>query len=382
MATEIQSKERLFHIAKRDVLPKWKVAIIYVVAVVIALILSSLLSLILFGANPITVIKEIFMGNFGTEQNLWLLLQDMSLLLLVGLALVPSFKMKFWNLGGNGQILMGCLACIACMYYFGGKLPDAVVWLMMLVSSILAGAIWAVIPAIFKSKWNTNESLFTLMMNYISEYIVLFVIGKWVTDGSGTLQAGRHIKDAYLPKVGNSYLLIIIVAVIIVTFMYFYLKKSKHGFEVNLVGESQNTAKYVGINVKKIIIRTLILSGAICGLVGLLLGGAKNHTINNGSAKNMGFTAIMVVWFAKCDPLLMIVSSFGVTFLTKGMDQVKTTFKLTNDALPGAIVGFVFFIIITCDFFINYKITFKKKSDKRLSSDFINSDKTDVKEEK
>lgn len=375
MTNEKIIREPLFHITKKDVLPAKKVVLIYLIAVVVAMVLSALVCTIFVGANPLKVIAEMFNGNFGTEKRIWLLLQDTSLLLLVGLALLPAFKMKFWNLGGNGQILMGCLACIACMKYLGGTMPDAVVWIFMIIASLAAGAIWAVIPAIFKAKWNTNESLFTLMMNYIAAGLVMVAISEWVPTGSGVLSPIRY---AHLPVIGNEYVLTILCAVVVVVLMFFYLKKSKHGFEVSLVGESQNTAKYVGLSVKKVVIRTLVLSGAICGLVGLLLGGGINYTMNRNSANNMGFTAIMVVWFAKCDPLMMIVSSFGITFLSKGMSQVKTFYGLNNDAITNLVVGLVYFIIIACEFFIVYKISLRKKK-KETVSDFIENGEDKVK---
>lgn len=366
MINEKTVREPLFHISKRGEISKKKVALLYTSAVLVALLLSGLVCTVLFGANPFKVLMEMFNGNFGTERRFWLLMQDGSLLLLVSLALAPAFRMKFWNLGGNGQILMGALACVACMFYLGGKLPDAVVYLLMVVAAVGAGILWAVIPAIFKAKWNTNESLFTLMMNYIAVGLVNYAISKWAKNQTGTLEP---IDEANLPEIGNRYILIILVAVIATVFMFFYLKKSKHGFEVALVGESHNTAKYVGINVKKIVIRTLVLSGAICGLVGLLLGGAINHKVSDSAANNMGFTAIMAVWFAKCDPLIMIISSFGIIFLSRGIRHVQNNvLHLTNDAISDMIVGVAYFIIICCEFFLVYRLqTRKRKNNVRFT---------------
>ena len=352
-------REPLFHISKRGTLTNGKVALIYASAVLIALLMSGIICTILFGANPFEVLGEMFNGNFGTERRFWLLMQNGSLLLLVSLALAPAFKMKFWNLGGNGQILMGALACYACMFYLGDKLPDIIVYLIMIVASVGAGILWAVIPAIFKAKWNTNESLFTLMMNYIAAGLVNYAISKWAVNQTGTLEP---IDKANLPEIGNKYVLVILTAIVVTVFMIFYLKKSKHGFEVALVGESQNTAKYVGINVKKVVMRTLVLSGAVCGIVGLLLGGAINHKVSDSAANNMGFTAIMAVWFAKCNPLIMIISSFGIIFLSRGIGHVQNNvLHLTNDAISDMIVGVAYFIIICCEFFVVYRLQSRKR---------------------
>lgn len=351
-------REPLFHIVKRSGLTTKQAVLIRVYAVLAGLLLCGIICTAIFKVNPFSVYFELFMGAFGTTDRIWYLVRDTALLLGVGLALIPAFKMKFWNLGGNGQVLMGCLASVACMHYLGGKIPDILVNILMIITSIAAGALWAVIPAIFKANFKTNESLFTLMMNYIASGIVLFCIDSWVKTGSGVL---APIKEGNLIKLGNNHVLTILVVAILTAFMYVYLKFTKHGYELTVVGESENTARYVGINVKKVIIRTLVLSGAICGIIGLLLGGSINHTINTESAANRGFTGIMVAWLAKFDPLMMIVTAFGITFLSRGMGQVQSAFGITNAAVSDIIIGLIYFCVIGCEFFINYRIIFRGK---------------------
>lgn len=352
-------KEPLFHISKRADLPLKKAILIRAGAVLSGILLCSLICTVIFeGANPVSVIGAIFDGNFGSSRRIWNMLLDMFLLLGVGLALLPAFKMKFWNLGGNGQILIGMLAAITCMFYMGGKVADGVIILCMFFASILAGAIWAVIPAVFKAFFKTNESLFTLMMNYIAMGIVGFCINEWVKTGSGVLTPLEH---GNIPELGNKFLLSILVIAVVTAVMFAYMKYSKHGYEIAVVGESENTARYVGINVKKVIIRTMALSGAICGLIGFLLAGAIHHTISEASANNMGFTAIMVAWLAKFNPLMMILTAFFITFLSKGMAQVQTQFGITNNAVSDIIIGLIYFCIIGCEFFISYKVKFRGK---------------------
>ncbi len=363
MNNEKTMREPLFHISKKASIPLWKAILIRVAAILAGLALVGLICVIIFKQNPFAIYEEMIMGNIGTDRRIRLFLQDGSLLLLVTVGLLPAFKMKFWNLGGNGQVLMGCMATIACMQLLGGKMPKETIWIFMIVSSVLAGAIWAVIPAIFKSLFNTNESLFTLMMNYIATTIVAYFISKWATNGSGVLTPYKEY-CGWLPMNESKYLLVLICAAVVTTFMFFYLKSSKHGYEVLVVGESINTAKYVGINVKKVQIRTLLLSGAICGLVGLLLGGSINHTISESSVNNMGFTAIMAAWLANCNPLMIVISAFGITFLTKGMKQVQTAFGITNNAVSDIIIGVMYFAIIACEFFISYEIKFRHKKAK------------------
>ena len=280
------------------------------------------------------------------------------------MALIPSFKMKFWNLGGNGQILMGCLMAYSCAYWFGGKIPEWSLILLMLVTSIAAGILWALIPALFKAFFGTNETLFTLMMNYLAIGIVCYFRAAWIKSGSGQYPTLTH---GILPSLGNDRLLTIIVFFVIAAVIYVYLKFSKHGYEISVVGESVNTAKYVGINVKKVIIRTLILSGAIAGLIGFFLiartGPGLSETLDN---KNWGFTAIMTSWLAAFNPLMAVLSCFFIAFINKGMDQVRSGFGFSNTSVSNIVIGLIYFFVIACTFFINYKIVRRDNSGKRL----------------
>ena len=353
----------LFHISKRDRIPLTKAIAIRAIAIVSGILFASILCGIIFGENPFKAILSILKGAFGSSRNVWLLFRDTAILLGVALALVPAFKMKFWNLGGNGQILMGALVTVAIMRSSLGSNNTLIANILMVVSSILIGAIWAVIPAIFKALFKTNESLFTLMMNYIAVGLVSYFISRWSTNGSGVL---GQIYTGHLPEIANTHLLSIIVVAIITALMYFYLKHSKQGYEISVVGESENTAKYIGLNVKLVTIRTLAISGAICGIIGLLLAGSIDHSINENTANNLGFTAIMVAWLAKFNPLIMIFSSLLISFLTRGMGQVQTDFNIRNDAVTDIVIGIIYFFIIGCEFFISYKLKMKQKEKKQI----------------
>ena len=366
------SREPLFHVVKREAMPKWKEMLYLLGAVLLSLVFGAIFCGIISNNSPFAFFKYLFDGVFKTKRRIWVALKDMALLLGVAIALLPAFKMKFWNLGGNGQVLMGCLAAVVCMKFLGGKMPDWSINIIMIVASILAGAIWAVIPAIFKAFFKTNESLFTLMMNYIAVGIVNWFITKYSNSGSNTL---LPISTGNLPKVGNEYLLTIIVIAVVTAIMIIYFKFSKHGYEVSVVGESENTARYIGINVKKVVIRTVALSGAICGIVGLLIVGAINKTITPNSANNMGFTAIMVAWLAKLNPITMIFAAFFVTFVNNGMSVVRTEFGLTSSAASNIVLGFIYFFVIACDFFITYKLIFrqskKTKKEKKTNTNEV-----------
>ena len=362
-----KKKEPLFHIVKRDAIPWYQSLGIRAAAIVLALILCAIITTVTTGINPIQVYQSIFAGAFGSARKTWITFQNISILLLISLALTPAFKMKFWNIGGEGQVLIGGLASAACMICLGNKLPNAAVILCMIVASIAAGAFWGFIPAFFKAKWNTNETLSTLMMNYIATQLVAFYTIVWeVPKGSGKIGIiNQNTNVGWLPQAfGYKYLLSILVAVLITSFMYIYLNYSKHGYEISVVGESENTAKYVGIKVEKVIMRTVVLSGAICGLVGLLLVGGFNHTLTTTIAGGQGFTAVLVSWMSKFNPLTMVFSSFLIIFMNRGASEISTNFGL-NQSYSDILTGIILFFIIGCEFFISYQLQSRKKAEKK-----------------
>ena len=361
-----KKKEPFFHVVKRDALPWYQSVGIRAVAIILALIVCGIVTTLTTGINPVEVYQSVFAGAFGTARKTWITLQNMSVLLLIALALTPAFKMKFWNIGGEGQVLIGGLAAAACMICLGEKVPSAVVIVCMVVSSVAAGAIWGFIPAFFKAKWNTNETLSTLMMNYIATQLVAFFTILWeVPKGSGKIGIINQNSNAgWLPQLfGSKYLLSIFVAVSVTVFMCIYLNYSKQGYAISVVGESENTAKYVGIKVEKVIIRTVVLSGALCGLVGLLLVGSINHTITTTIAGGQGFTAVLVSWMSKFNPLTMVFATFLIIFMDRGASEISTAFGL-NHAYSDILTGIILFFIIGCEFFITYRLQFRKKAEK------------------
>lgn len=361
-----KKKEPLFHIVKRSALPWYQALLIRIAAIILALILCAVITTITTGINPIQVYESIFAGAFGSARKTWVTLQNISILLLISLALTPAFKMKFWNIGGEGQVLIGGLAAAACMICLDDKMPGGLLILCMVLASIAAGAVWGLIPAFFKAKWNTNETLSTLMMNYIATQLVAFFTIVWeVPKGSGKIGIiNQDTNLGWLPQAfGSKYLLSIIVAVLVTLFMYVYLNFSKQGYEIAVVGESENTAKYVGIKVEKVIIRTMLLSGAICGLVGLLLVGGINHTVTTTIAGGQGFTGVLVSWMSKFNPLTMVFSSFLIIFMDRGASEISTNFGL-NHSYADILTGIILFFIIGCEFFITYRLQFRKKAEK------------------
>lgn len=363
MHKEKKQREPLFHIAKRPALPWYKSWGVRAIAILAALVFAGLVAMALTGENPLQIYVTMFKGNFSSERRFWMLLQSIAMLLCVSLAVTPAFKMRFWNIGAEGQVLVGGLATAACMIMFGNKMPNWLLIIVMIVSSMLAGAVWALIPAIFKAKFNTNETLFTLMMNYVGIQLVSYFVILWENPkGSGHIGIiNQSTQAGWLPTIGSQkYMLNIIIVLAITVFMYIYLKYSKHGYELAVVGESENTARYIGVNVNKVIIRTMLLSGALCGVAGLLLVGGTDHTIATTTAGGRGFTAIMVSWLAKFNPIYMIATSFLLAFFERGASEISTIFNL-DQSFSDIISGIILFFIIGSEFFINYEIKFTKR---------------------
>ena len=354
-------KQSLFHISKRDALPWYQRVLIRGGAILLALIVCALVTMLLTGENPISIYGTIFYGAFGTARKSWVTFQNLAVLLGISLAVTPAFKMRFWNIGAEGQVLIGCLATAACMICLGDKLPNGVLILVMLAAALAAGALWGVLPSFFKAKWNTNETLFTLMMNYIATQLAAFFIIIWeVPKGAGKIGIINQNSEAgWLPVIGGKqYLLTILVVAVMTILMYIYLTYSKHGYEIAVVGESQRTASYAGIKVERVIIRTMVLSGAVCGLMGLLLTAGTDHTLTTTIVGGRGFTAVMVSWLAKFNPIVMVFTSLLLVVLSRGASEISSVFSL-NHSFADILTGIILFFIIGSEFFLTYKVSLR-----------------------
>ncbi len=349
------------HIVKRDDIVWWRAWLVRIISVVLALIVCGFVTLSLTDLNPLEMYVTMVEGALGTSRLMWNLLQNTAILLCVSLAVTPAFKMKFWNIGAEGQVLIAGLATASCMIFLGEKLPCYILIPVMLIASILSGALWALVPAVFKTRFNSNETLFTLMMNYVAIQIVAYYTLEWsVPKGSGT---PRTLEFGQLPVImGQKYLINILFVAVLTVIVYIYLKYSKQGYEISVVGESENTARYIGINVKKVVLRTMAISGALCGIAGFLLVAGTDHSLKSDTAGGRGFTAIMVSWLAKFNPVFMVLTSLLIVFLQKGASKISEVYRL-NSSFSDIITGIIIFFIIGSEFFINYKIKFNKREE-------------------
>lgn len=359
----VTKNEPLLRMSKRDSISLPKAWIIRLVAVAMSLIVCALVIVAITGQNPVEVYIGIVDGAIGSKRRIWVTIRETMVLLCIAIGLTPAFKMKFWNIGAEGQILMGGVATAALMIYFGDKISNGILLPLIFVTSAVAGMLWGVLPAIFKAHFNTNETLFTLMLNYVAMQIVTFCIVFWENPvGSNTVGViNSATRKGWFPDVfGNSYGLNVILVLGLTVVMYIYMKYSKQGYEIAVVGESQNTARYAGINVKKVIIRTMLISGGICGAAGALIVSGASHTISTSTAGGRGFTAIIVAWMSKFNPFAMIIVSAFLVFMQQGSIQIASQFGL-NESASDIITGIVLFFLIGCEFFINYKLDLRKK---------------------
>ncbi len=356
-------KEPFLKMSKRDHIVWQKRLLIRIIALILALIVCAGVIFALVKMNPLDVYKAIWDGALGSERRVWTTLRDTMVLLCISIGLAPAFKMRFWNIGAEGQILIGGACAAAAMIYAGDAMSPVLLLIVMFVASAVGGMIWGIIPAVFKAYWNTNETLFTLMLNYVAMQVVTFCIVFWENPkGSNTVGIINQATQAgWLPELfGQKYGWNLLIVLVLTVVMFIYLKYSKQGYEIAVVGESENTARYAGIHVKRVIIRTMAISGAICGIAGFVIVSGASHTISTATADGRGFTAIIVAWLSKFNTFIMLAVSFGIVFMQQGAVQIASQYGLNENA-SDVILGIILFFLIGAEFFINYKLERTKK---------------------
>lgn len=357
-STSSTEKTPLFHIVKRNDISKYKEWMIRLAAALLSLIVCALIIVAIVKENPFSVYMGMIDGALGTGRRMWVTIREAVTLLMIAVGLTPAYKMKFWNIGAEGQVLIGGAAAAALMIYAGDNMPNSMLLILIFITSGVAGMIWALLPAAFKAYRNTNETLFTLMMNYVAMQIVTFCIVFWENPkGSNTVGIiNSATSKGWLPELfGSAYGWNVVIVLIMTAVVSVYMKYSKQGYEIAVVGESRNTARYAGINIKKVIIRTMMISGGICGLAGAVLVSGASHTISTSTAGGRGFTAIIVAWMSKFNPIAMVLVSVFLVFMQQGSIQIATQYGLNENAAD-IITGVILFFLIGSEFFMNYKL--------------------------
>ncbi|MCQ2794866.1 MAG: ABC transporter permease [Bacilli bacterium] len=364
-----------FYTTKRTGLTFWQTWAIRIGAILSAFLLAGILCTIISPGSFGKFFAGMFVGNFSTSSYIFNLLCCICTYLLLSIAVAPAFKMKFWNIGGEGQAMVGAIVTAVMLLLLPRSIPNTVVILLALVTAIAAGIVWALIPTIFKIKFNTNETLFTLMMNYIATALAGFAIAKCSKSGSQTFPLISN--DRTIIQIGSvKYLPFIIAAVLLTVVIYIYLTKTKHGFELSVLGDSRNTARYTGININKVILRTMIISGAIAGLVGFLLVCGQKQTLTENLVGGKGFTAVLIAWLGHFNPAEIALYSALVGFFDQGTTYVAGQVKVSTSHFSGLIIGLFILIVVSSEFFVRYQIHVRHKEDK------VNKDKKIAKAKK
>ena len=345
-----------FRVIKKPEISQKQYTVITLTAIALALITSGLFILLL-GLNPLAVYASMINGAFGSAYRVEQTIVVAIPLVIISLGIAIAFKMKFWNIGAEGQVIMGAFfASYLALHY-----PDAprpLLLAAMLIAGFIGGALWGLIPAFFKARWDTNETIVTLMLNYIAlQWITYLQYGPWKDPNSmGFPKIANFTKNAILPKFLGVHLGWVI-AVILVVIIYVFLNHSKKGFEISVLGESINTARYAGVNIFRTILFSMFLSGGICGIAGMIQASAVANTLSVEVAGGVGFTAIITAWLGALKAPWIVLVSVLFAALVQGSSYIQSAFGI-SEASASLIQSMILFFVLGSDFFTKYRIVF------------------------
>lgn len=342
-------------ITKRDDLPAKKEILITVLAVLLSIVFAGLI-LLMFGLNPLHIFKEIVMGSVGNGLRVKQTIIKAIPLVIASMGIIVAFKMRFWNIGAEGQITMGALGASWVALNLGESLPHPLMLLLMFAAAVLCGGIWAFIPAFFKAKMGTNETIFTLMMNYVAiKFVTYLQYGPWMDPAANGFPRIANFSDnGVLPSLGGIHIGWLI-ALILTAFVYLFINHTKAGYEIAVVGESLETARYAGMNISRVIIVAMLVSGGLCGIVGMVQASAIEKTLVAGIANNYGFTAIITAWLAKLNPITTLVVCVAFAMLIQGGEYIQIALGVPS-AVSDVVQGLVLFFVLGSEFFMRYKV--------------------------
>lgn len=367
----------MFRIAKKDELPKWKSMLVRIASILFGVSFSCIL-IALIGYNPISTFSTLIVGAFGSENALINTITIAIPLAITAFGLSIAFRMKFWNIGGEGQIIMGCIFATYVSHNMPESTPGLVLILMMGAAGFLGGAIWALIPGFFRVYSRTNETLFTLMMNYIALSIVQFLhYVLWRDPASKGFPKIKAIQlSAHLPVVFGVHIGWII-ALIIAVLVFFLIRKTKLGYEIRVVGESEPTANYAGMNVKKVMLIGVALSGGIVGLAGMIKLTGSVYTLSPAITGNAGFTAIVIAWLSGLSAPIILLVSVLIAALEQGSQIIQIKLAVPS-AVAFIIQGLILMSALGGEFFLRYRIIRDKKNKTEIPAPTANGDNNSV----
>ncbi len=349
----------MFVIKKRAAISVKISWLIRLLSVLTALLILTILLLIMH-YQPIAVFLSMITGAFGSKLFIQETIKITIPLLITALGVGMAFKMKLWNIGGEGQILMGGVCAMAVAIYADG-LPKLWMLILMGIAGFAGGGLWGLIPGVCKAKWNTNETLLTLMLNYVAlKFVILLQNTKsWQDEANSYPKIRMLMPNARLPKLMGVHIGWII-ALLLVAVYIIYMNYTRYGYELKVVGDSHNTARYAGISVKRVILRTMFISAGLCGLAGFLQVSGADGTLSENTASGMGFTAITVAWMAGIDPVGMLIVAMLISALERGASYIQTEF-LIPQSFAQIMTGIILLCIMGSEFFIRYQVSYRRK---------------------
>lgn len=331
---------------------------------IILAFLAGAVFLSLYGFDPGETYINMFNGAFGSTYALSETLVKAIPLMLAGLAVSVAFRMKLWNIGAEGQIYMGAFAASGIALSFG-DLNSWILLPLMMLAGFIAGGIWGLIPGALRAFWEVNETITTLMFNYIAIFWVDFLVfGPWKDPASlGFPLSPRFSPNAYLPALGDTRVhLGLIIAIAVAIIFFILIKYTRWGYEVRVIGESKEAARYAGMNVIRNMLLVMLISGGIAGLAGMIEVAGITHRLQHGISPGYGYTAIIVAWLGRLDPFAIILVAFLFGALLIG------GFNLQSFSVPFSIVlilqGAVLFFLLAGEIFMKYRLAVIREEDR------------------
>ncbi|AOZ93163.1 ABC transporter permease [Paenibacillus crassostreae] len=313
-------------------------------SVFLALVLCSIF-IAANGMNPITVYEKMFRGAFGTSYGFTETIVKAIPLLLCGLGIAIAYRISIWNIGAEGQFTVGAMGATAVTIYFPG-LPTFWSLLLMILFGFAAGAIWGLMTAVPRTHFGVNELITSLMLNYVALLALDYVVfGPW-KDPEGFNFPGSSMFTAAqsLPVLGSTRLhLGIVFGLVAVLIYYLMIRFTRWGYELRLIGANSIAAHYAGIHIKRHIIIVMLISGGLAGIAGMAEVSGVTHKLMQGISPGYGYTAIIVAWLAKLNPIGLIVTSVLFGGLIVGGYSVQTIGlpSSISEMLQGSILFFV-----------------------------------------
>jgi general nucleoside transport system permease protein len=342
--------------------PGHKKSIVLRIAAIAAALAAAALIMLCMKFNPFGVYGKIIAGSLGSAYRFRETVNKAIPLTVLSLGIGIAFRMKFWNIGAEGQFLMGAFG--AALAAFGmPNLPRPILLIIMILFSFVFGGLWALIPAGLKIKFSSSETLVTLMLNYVAlKWIGYLQYGPWRDpSANGFPKIAHFAQNAILPKLFGIHIGWIF-ALVLAAIFYVVFKRSKFGYEIDVLGESEATAHYAGINVPRVLILSVFLSGGLCGFAGMMQASAIENSLTEQMSGGIGFTAVITTWLAQLDPLMMVVVSFLFSMLIQGGNFLQSSLQIPA-SMSQILEGIIIFFVLGSEFFLHYRFVYVKKQD-------------------